>query len=311
MKRLIVSCMVAFTALVIGGCALPKPEFNQAYLPNAVPGSPQKRIDLPRYVTDKASVKKWGLFGKSTTCLPASLYWVEEDNLLFNISREENKSVLHSFLIIPSTGEIKLLEGAEMDALLSNIEKGASVASTKTAAGKTAQVITSILVGLAGKDAKFEEPYKGRIENNGTILDFDIKMKEKWAGFSSTDYDVAYAIKNKQTGNTVSGHSRVAFKNENEVENELKTWLKSWRVSPDGRYYLIGKTVTVVDSIGGAFTTLIENYEHAYAGLDISPRWDRIALLIIKQDGKTKQMNYWIEFYPFDYRNNNEEASTR
>jgi hypothetical protein len=303
MKRLIVSGM-AITILFAAGCAHPpKPEFNQAYMPDTVPGSPQKRTDLPKQVIDKVSVNRWSLFGKSTTYLPTSLYWVEEDNLLFNVTSEDNKSLLYSFLIIPSTGEIKSLEGAEKNALLSAIAQSTSFVSTKSTGGKIADVIISIVVGLTGKTARFKDPYMGKVENNGTVLDFDITLEEKggWS-FSTTDYELAYVAKNNRTETILKGDCRFAINLEFGVENEMKKWLKSWRVSPDGRYYVIGNTVTFVDAAEGTFTTLIENYEHVFAGFDISPRWDKIALLVVKDDEKTKQKNYWIEFYPFSYR---------
>lgn len=306
MKRLIASCMVAFMVLAIAGCALPKPEFNQTYLPNSVPASPQKKIDLPKYAADKASVKKWGLFGKSTTYLPTSLYWVEEDNLLFNIASEDGKSLLYSFLIIPGTGEVKLLEGAEKYTLLGKIEKNVSFASTETKAGVIAKEIGRALVAFAFQaDSGGKRYYVGQMENNGTVLHFDITIREKGASVLSTasKYSSEYVVKNRQTGSTVEGTGvTVISQKVDQAEYEFRKWLKSWRVSPDGRYYVIGNTVTFVDPAEGIFTTLIENYEHAYAGFDISPRWDKIALLIVKEDERTKQKNYWIEFYPFDYR---------
>jgi hypothetical protein len=318
MKRLIVSVMV-ITILFAAGCAPPpKPEFDQTYLPNTVPGSPQKRIDLPKLVTDKALVRKWGLFSNSTTYLPTSLYWVEEDNLLFNITSEDNKSLLYSFLIIPSTGEIKLLEGAEKDALLGEIDKNTSFVSSETTGNKVLKgVATALIIALqvaaaaaggggSGSGPNFSEDYKGKIENNGTVLNFDISIKKKGGGaFSSAYYACGYAARNSRTGTTLKGDSRFADDSEGGVEHEVKEWLKSWRVSPDGRYYVIGSTATFVDPEEeyAAFANLIKNYDRAYDGFDINPRWDKIALLNIKKDDKTKQMNYWIEFYPFDYRN--------
>ncbi len=324
MKRLIVSCMVAFTALVIAGCARPKPEFNQTYLPNTVPGSPQKRIDLPKYVTDKASVKKWSLFGKSTTYLPTSVYWVEEDNLLFNVLSEGKKSLLYSFLIIPSTREIKLLEGAEKYALLGEIDKNTSLVSSETKGKRALKGVATALIaalqiagalaggGGGGSGPNFSDDYQGKIENNGTVLNFDISIKKKGgSAFSSAYYACGYVAKNSRTGTTLSGKRRFADIDEDRVEHEVKEWLKSWRVSPDGRYYVIGGSATFVDPEEeySAFTNLIENYDRVYAGFDINPRWDKIALLNIKEDEKTKQVNYWIEFYPFDYRKSDEEAS--
>ena len=317
MRRLILLGVATFIFMAISGCTHYKPEFNQTYLPNTVPGSPQKRIDLPKYVTDKASVKKWSLFGKSTTYLPTFVYWVEEDNLLFNIMSEGNKSLLYSFLIVPSTGEVKLLEGAEKYTLLGKIEKNVSFASTETKAGVIAKEIGRALVAFAFQaDPGGKRDYVGQIENNGTVLHFDITIREKGASALSTasKYSSEYVVKNRQTGSTVEGTGiTVISQKVDQAEYEFRKWLKSWRVSPDGRYYVIGNTVTFVDPEEeyGAFTNLIENYDRVYAGFDINPRWDKIALLNIKEDKKTKQMNYWIEFYPFDYRNNSEEASTK
>jgi hypothetical protein len=244
------------------------------------------------------------------------VYWVEEDNLLFNVMSEDKKSLLYSFLIIPSTSEIKLLEGAERHALLGEIDKNASLVSTETWAGKTAKTIVSALSGLTGgRGITFGKPYTGKIENNGTVLNFDISIKRAGGGsaFSSAYYVCDYVAKNSRTGTTLTGNRRFADIDEDRVEPEVKDWLKSWRVSPDGRYYVIGGSATFVDpeeEENSTYTNLIENYDRVYAGFDISPRWDKIALLNIKDDEKTKQMNYWIEFYPFDYRKSDKKAST-
>jgi len=79
-----------------------------------------------------------------------------------------------------------------------------------------------------------------------------------------------------------------------EKDRSQENWLKSWKISPDGRFYLIEKTATFIVSGNKEDTvqSLIENY--SYAALDVSPNWDQIALLMTKEDEKTKQMNYWI-----------------
>jgi hypothetical protein len=52
MKRLILSGM-AITILLVGGCSHPKPEFNQTYLPNTIPGAPGRKIELTAAVVNK------------------------------------------------------------------------------------------------------------------------------------------------------------------------------------------------------------------------------------------------------------------
>jgi len=308
MRRLMLFGIVTFMMMATSGCTLIKPEFHQAYLPNAVPGSPQKRINLPKLVTQKTLAKRGGFFSKSRY-FPTSLYWVEEDNLLFNVMSEGRQSVLYSFLIIPSTGEIKLLEGAERYALLSELDKRTSLVSAETAGsqfikgvGKVLAFTLSIALAAAGGSSSgsgdFADDYKGRIENNGTVLDLDIELKRSG--------QLKYTTKNDRVENTLKGEVLLESNgNKDSVVDNAGKWLNSWRISPDGRYYVISSSATIADSKEeySAFTELIENYDLEYAGFDINPRWDKIALLNAKENEKTKQMNYWIEFYPFDYRN--------
>ncbi len=313
MQRLILSVVVIAILIIVGCAPLPKPEFNQTYLPNTVPGSPLKRIVLTQAVIDKVSVKeKVRRSYYLISYLPASMYWIEKDNLLFNIfSQDYFDTLLYSFLVIPSTGQIKLLEGAEKDALLSKMEKSLRYASSETLADDIAKTTIGVLSALTGGPGiRFKKDYNGKLENNGTDLNFIISLKYHRGGaFSSAYYDCHYTVTNSRTGTTFEANRRIKNEdvgeyklNDDTVKYEVKDWLKSWRVSPDGRYYMIGKTAIFVDpEKKSAFTALIENY--SFTGFDISPGWDEIALLIIKEDEKTKQMNYSIEFYPFSYRN--------
>lgn len=322
MRPLVLFGVVGFLCMAISGCTHYKPEFNQTYLPNTVPGAPQKRIDLPQYVTDRASVKRTASFFTSTTYLPVSLHWLEEDNLLFNIISEDKKSVLYSYLIIPSASEIKLLEGAEKYALLGEIEKNASLVSSESL-GKRAfkGFVTALAVaayvaaavagggggGSIGSGSGFSDDYQGKIENNGTVLDFDIKIRSErgWAFSSTSSYSLKYVAKNERTGNAVRGKTLLNISNDvhqankDIVQDEARKWLQAWRVSPDGRYYVIGASATFVEAEDGYEEELISNYDRIYDGFDINPRWDKIALLNSKEDERTGQMDYWIEFYPF------------
>jgi hypothetical protein len=304
MKRLTVSCMVAFTALSIGGCALPKPEFNQTYLPNTVPGAPERRIDLTAAVVNQA-VKKGHLSDSDIKALPLSLYWIENDNLLFSILSKDRQKSLHSFLVTHSTGQIKALEDAEKDALLSKIEKKIVADKKGSLLGEFIGFAMQVTIALAGGGGGSSggssggSHFLGNIENNGYVLDIDATVdRTKWSVFHSYD-NCYYNINNRQTGETLKGKVKIV-KFEEEQES-LENWLKSWRISPDGRFYLIEETATfIVPEYNDTVQTLIKDY--SYAALDVSPKWDHIALLTVKEDEKTKQINYWIEFYPFDYR---------
>jgi hypothetical protein len=309
MRRLMLFGMVTFMMMAISGCTHIKPEFNQTYLPNAVPGSPKKRIDLPKLVTQKTVAKRGGFFSKSRY-FPTSLYWVEEDNLLFNVMSEGKQSVLYSFLIIPSTGEIKLLEGAEKHVLLGELDKRTSLVSAETAGSQflkgaasaliiTLQIAAAAATGGGNLGTDFADDYTGRIENNGKVLDFDISIKRSGK--------VTYTTKNNRTENTLKGEVLLeSTGNIDSVDYNARKWLNSWRISPDGRYYIISSSAMIADSKEeyAAFEELIDSYDQVYAGFDINPSWDKIALLNSKEDERTKQVTYWIEFYPFDYRAN-------
>jgi hypothetical protein len=300
MKRLIVTCTVALTALIVGGCALSKPEFNQTYLPSSVPGAPERRIELTAAVVNKKT-------GSDIKAHPLSLHWIEDDNVLFSILSKDRQKSLHSFLVTRSTGQIKALEDAEKDALLSKIEN--KVVADKSGSivaelAKFAMAATVAIVARGGSGSGGGERFQGKLEISGYVLDIDATVdsgKWVWAIFYSS-YDCYYNIKNNKTGETLNGKAKIEKLGQWEEHESLENWLKSWRISPDGRFYLIEKTATfIVPENNDTVQTLIENYP--YAALDISPKWDQIALLMVKEDEKTKQKNYWIEFYPFSYRN--------
>ena len=295
MKRFILPCMVIFTMLVANGCAHPKPEFNRTYLPNTVPGVTNKRIELTAELVDRSA----------GTGHPLFLYWVEEDNLLLSILDADRRKSLYSFLVTASTSEIKQLEDTEKDALLSKIEKKIIVDKTGSSVvefvGFALQVTISLAGGGGGSGSGGTSHFLGNIENNGYALDIDATVRRsKWDIFPSA-YNCSYQIKNRQTGRTLKGKARI--KKQGSKQESLENWLKSWRISPDGRSYFIGKTATLIDSESkrDAAQSLIEHY--SYVELDISPRWDQIALLVILEDEATRQVRYWIEFYPFWYRN--------
>ncbi len=306
-ERLRALCMAAFAALVIGGCALPKPEFNQTYLPNTAPGAPGKSIELTAAVENNA-VKNGRLSAAAIKALPLSLYWIEDDSLLFSILSKDRHKSLHSFLVSRSTGQIKMLEDAERDALLRKLENKIIADKTGSSLAKLAEFAVTAagalaggrggmdLTGLTGKSHRGKH-FLGKLENNGNVLDIDATVgRSKWAILSSF-YDCYYEIKNRQTGEMLNGKAKI--EKVGKEQESLENWLKSWKISPDGRSYLIEKTATLIGPENGE-DTLIANYP--YAALDVNPDWDRIALLMINKDEKTKQVNYWIEFYPFSYR---------
>lgn len=282
-------------------------KFHEMYLPDATPGSPQERIDLPKQVTSR---------GWSSSYLP-TLYWIDEDRLLFNVYKGNySDTLLRSFLIVPSNSEIRELEGDERQALANAMEKSSSVVSADTLGNGIAEV-GQVVVGLAlaiatrgggngslggGGSSKYH--YAGTIENNGAVLSLDISVESKkhwgpFGSFRSRYYKCDYLVKNITTGTTVKANKSVES---DKLKDELRDWLRSWRVSPDGRLYMIGKTATLLNSETGNFTTLIENYRDNYAGFDVSPQWNKIALLKTEWDKETKQTKYWIEFYRLDAR---------
>jgi hypothetical protein len=305
-KRLIVSCLAAYTALMIGGCTPPKPEFNQTYLPNAAPGAPVERIELTEMLANKAA-KNWHMSGSDIKALPLSLHWIGDDNLLFSILSKDRQKPLHSLLVIRRTGQIRVLEDAEQDALMSGVEKNILADNTGSWAAELAKFAvqaTTTLAGLHGGmniDGGSGEHFSGKLENNGYVLDINARVKRnKWSVFPSS-YNCYYSIKNSRTGETLEGKAKI--EKSGKKRESLENWLRSWKISPEGRFYLIRKTATFIDPENGGNTDcrLIEHYP--YVSLDVSPSWDRIALLMTKKNEKTKQTDYWIEFYPFSYKN--------
>ncbi len=244
---------------------------------------------------------------------------MEQDRLLLNVhGGKYSDTLLDSVLIVPSTNEVRLLEADERRALASTMEKSSNVVSADTWVDGIANVgkaVIGLAIGIAtrgsGGGGSSKDHYAGTIENNGTVLSFDIaaESRKHWGGpFASRYFHCDYSVKNGLTGETVKANrvidqGDVQYKLKHKtVIYELKDWLKSWRVSPDGRHYLIGKSATLVDPKTGTLTTLIENYRDEYAGFDVSPQWDKIALLKTWQDEKTGQTKYWIEFYRFEIR---------
>jgi hypothetical protein len=301
MKRLIMLCVTAIAALVFGGCAHPKPDFNQTYLPKTAPGSPERRIELTTAVVNKATKN-----GTEVKARHLSLYWIENDDLLVSVLSKDRRKVSYSFLVSYSTGQVKAIEDAEKDALLSKIEKKVSADKKGSSVGEFIGLIVQATITIAaggggGSGSGGGSRFLGNIENNGYVLDIDatVDRRSKWSIFPSS-YECSYKIKNRQSGETLKG--KAVIDKLGEEQASAVNWLKSWRISPDGRLYLIGQTATLIDSENNEDTVhaLIENY--SYAALDVSPKWDEIALLMIKVDEKTKQKSYWIEFYPFDYR---------
>ncbi len=302
MNRLLVSYLAVSTALILGGCALPKPEFNQTYLPNAAPGAPDGRIELTAVLADQAA-KDWHMTGSDIKALPLSLYWIKDDNLLFSILSKDRHKSLHGLLVTRTTGQVRMLEDAENDALPGRFEKNIL---TGSGAAEVAKFFTETAAAVAGLRGGMDisgrpgEHFSGTLENNGYVLDIDARVKRnKWSIFPSS-YDCYYRIKNSRTGEMLEGKTKI--EKSGKKRESLENWLKFWKISPDGRFYLIGKTATFIDSEnrGDSVQRLIENYP--YASLDVSPGWDRIALLMAQKNEKTKQMDYWIEFYPFSYK---------
>ncbi len=222
--------------------------------------------------------------------------------------------MLHSFVVNPATGEIRLLEGAEKSALAGDLDKRISFVRTDSVLGEILKTVAMIAVAVAsrggGGSGSDAEHYAGTVDSNGTALNLKLSVtRKKHSPFGSRYYDCNYSIKNGRTEKKLKASSEIEIDDvdykpkKNTLVYELKDWLRSWRVSLDGRYYLAGKTATLINAGDGSSSALIDNFSPAYAALDINPSWEKIALLKIKQDRKTQRVHYAIEFFSFAYRN--------
>ena len=292
---------MAFVLLVSMGCAgMPAPSFDRTYLPNTTPGAPQQRIDLSSALERKLPPKPF--FGSRKLPQP-SLTWLEKDTLLATFLKTElhkPDTWLYSFLVSADTGTVKQLTDAEQDAIRKTIERNEQPAGSNILAEIGGVVITlamAIISGgrAAGSVGSSGTSFDGTIENNGHALHMEARLGK--AGFTFTRYQWRYTVENKQTGKSYDGH----YRPDGDMEEAFESWIKSWRISPDGRYYLIGKTASLIDSESEEDPATIMS-EYGYRSLDVNPSWDRIALLLMESDEKTGRVACWIEFYPFQYR---------
>jgi hypothetical protein len=313
MTRFISGSLVALAALLIGGCAHTLPDFDGTYLPTVVAASPQKRIDLTKPLMDKVTVTtKRFLRSSVTTYHPVSIYWRDDNSIVVNVRNGDYfDTVLHSFLVNRSTGEIRPLTDDEKATQLSRLEK-TKLVSTDTSLGDAAKAIFVLAIAIAsrgsGGGGSFDSHYASAVDDNGTILNVKLSYQHKtyFGPFSPSYYDCKYSIKNDRTGKSMTARRYIEeddvdydLKDE-AVRHEITDWLRAWRVSPDGRYYLNGKTATLVDSEDETFSTLIRDYRAKYPQLDINPSWDTVALLKVETREK-KPVSYAIELYPFKY----------
>ncbi len=291
MKPIAVMATLLCCALIYPGCAVSTAEFNRTYLPDAVPGSPQKTINLPQNIIERM---KEHLF-LHDRLLPVSLLWIEEDNLLLTILSKDGDSVVNSYLISSKTGTIRQLDNTERESLFSRLERRVSVTDTETTGEKVAKTIGAVVVTLAviaaavagahssvgGFSSKHK--YKATVEDNGFTLDVDISLKESRGQCT---------IRNSQTGEA----KKTSFPWPYDVsEIAVRAWLNSWRISPDGQFLMIdGELVGPRKRL----VPLIKHYKSWYNDFDVNPRWDTIVLLSLDKAGD-RQQQYRIEFYPF------------
>jgi hypothetical protein len=302
MKPIAVLAALLCCALLYSGCAASNAEFNRTYLPDAVPGSPQKTINLPQNVIEGM---KEHLF-LHDRLLPVSLLWIEEDNLLLTILSKDGDSVVNSYLISLKTGAIKQLDNTERESLFSRLERRVSVTDPETTGEKVAKTIVAVVVTLAviaaavaggsgGGGFSSKHKYKATVQDNGFTLDLDISLKESRGSCT---------IRNSQTGEA----KKTSFPWPYDVsEIAVRAWLNSWRISPDGQFLMIdGELVGPRKRL----VPLIKHYKSWYSGFDVNPRWDTIVLLSLDK-AEDRQQQYRIEFYPFSVPGLKPSASER
>jgi hypothetical protein len=295
-------------------------------------GLPEKRIDLTAAVAKKAERVPFFI---PTDVPPASLIWIEEDTLLVTV--RERDDWLYSFIIKPSTSEIRPLKSDEQEALRNTIEEKELSRKNglfndfsgvgKVVAGLVMGVaVVTVLVVSGGRAAPNiggsgrshgsrgraapDYDYEAMIENNGYRLRLDASYEKTERFFFDDEYEWLYRVKNEQRGSSFSGKYLLLSRRGKRNMPEFKAWVRSWRISPDGRYYLIGKTATVIDAEAGKVHTVLIK-EPRFISADVSPAWNKLAFLMMEKTGKTGLFKCWLEIYPFTYPGKTEPPQLR
>jgi hypothetical protein len=270
------------------GCAGFQPAFNQKYLLSSAPEAPSSKIDLTKEVVDTISMAS--IQGLATN---ASIHWVANDNLILRVGVWGKGGHYATYSIIPGSGQINKLQGPEEQRILKKIDERINVVSTET---KFMKVIRTINYYLLYRGKK--RPYVGSVKDGNQQVDIVLKVDSK--GYNKCK--IKGKIKNKS--NDISIPVKWSSKQHNyDRKNSVKSLFRDFRISPDGRYYVMGAAY-----VGGPYLYdsymkrkckpdwLIRYYRHH--AITVDPAWKHIALL--RSDNLPMQKdNYWIEIHDF------------
>jgi hypothetical protein len=271
------------------GCAGFQPALNQKYFSSSAPEAPNSRIELTQEVVDTISMAS--VQGLATN---ARVHWVANDNLILRVGVWGKEGHFATYSIIPSSGKIKKLEGAEEKCILKKIDERIDIATNETMFMKVIGAISYYLL-YRGK----KKPYVGSVKDGNQQVDIVLKVDTK--GFQKCK--IKGKIKNKSNGISIPVKWS-SNKHGYNYENSVKNLFRDFRISPDGRYYVMGAA-----DLGGPYLYdsyrkrkckpdwLIRHYQHH--AITVDPAWKHIALLRSENSLLQEDNRYWIEIHEF------------
>jgi hypothetical protein len=289
-KKLFLNLMLSAVLIVfLWGCAGLQPAFNPKYFSSSAPEAPNSRIELTKEVIDTISTASFQLQTAN-----ASIHWVANDNLLLEVGVYGTDGYYAAYLINPSSGKIKRLQGTEEKRILQTIDERIEIRSTETMFTK---VIGAIKYYLLYKGKK--TPYVGRVKDGNQAVDVALKVDTK--GYKKCK--IRGKIKNK-TNNISIPVKWKSKKHAYDHVNSLEGLFRDFKISPDGRYYIMGAAY-----VGGPYVYdsymkrkckpdwLMRHYRHD--AITVDPAWKHIALLRSENSFMQKDNRYWIEIHDF------------
>lgn len=299
MKRLVFLIVLIGSLGILSGCApkLWELSLNPAYFPNVNPDAPGKRIPLPADLKEQLKVNVWT--GEGTK---PQLHWTDKDNLYLVIySTADARKYLRMYLIIPSTGEVKLLDEATKEIVANKI---LSTWSYKTTDSKSGRFFRALMA--QGGKGGMTYGYEATVENNNikTLMKIRMDTSNNSRQFVMSRDDLP------EISFTLFGLG--------DQYTDISPYISSFRVSPDGRQYLAfqyvlsqGYDMQMLNVDTKSWITLTKNLDGSNKpenlnsiintwGVDVNPQWTNVAWLRSDRDENKNINNFWIDFVPFD-----------
>jgi hypothetical protein len=289
-KKLYLNLMLGAVSIAfLWGCAGFQPALNQKYFSSSAPEAPNSRIELTQEVVDTISMASFQF-----SVANASIHWVANDNLILRVGVWGTDGHYATYLIIPSSGKMKKLQGAEEKRILKKIDERIDIATNETTFMKVIRTINYYLF-YRGK----KTPYVGRVKDGNQQVDIVLKVDTK----GSQKCKIKGKIKNKSNGISIPVKWSSNTHGYN-YESSVKSLFRDFRISPDGRYYVMGAAY-----VGGPYLYdsymkrkskpdwLMRYYKHH--AITVDPAWKHIALLRSENSLMQNDNRYWIEIHDF------------